>query len=116
MGSIYGNRAKDLAKQPYIIMVSRDETTTGKPVFVARTLEIDNCFGQGNSPEEAKIDLHNALIDFIEGLLEDGLMTPTPVQLVKTQNTTSSTTIYHYKQIQEKYATVQDTYLLTTRA
>lgn len=105
--------AQKLAARPYFIMWSLDETTEGKPIFVARTLEIKNCFGQGNTSKEAETDLRGALVDFIEGLLEDGLTVPEPAHLVKTQKTGVSATVNLSNQATQKnYISIQDSYVL----
>lgn len=93
MSESYFELAEKLAARPYFIMKLRDETTSGKPVYLARALEIENCFGQGASPQEAEQDFRGALVDFIEGLLEDGLYVPEPAHLVKTEGTSVNSTV-----------------------
>lgn len=93
MSESYFELAKKLAARPYSIMKLKDETTVGAPIYLARALEIENCFGQGDSGEEAEQDLRGALVDFIEGLLEDGLHVPEPARLVKTEGTSVHLTI-----------------------
>ena len=65
-------------------MTSVDESTEGHPIYFARVLEMDGCFGQGETREQAIEDLRIALVDFIESLLEDGLPVPEPTELVNT--------------------------------
>jgi predicted RNase H-like HicB family nuclease len=77
-------KAEELAKRPYLLLTSLEETTEGQPIYFARVLEINGCFGQGESPEEAISDLRLAMVDFIESLLEDGLTAPDPVKLIET--------------------------------
>ena len=93
MSESYFELAEKLAARPYSIMKLRDETTDGAPIYLARTLEIDNCFGQGDTPEEAEQDLRGALVDFIAGLLEDDLYVPEPARLVKTIGTAVNSTV-----------------------
>ena len=64
-------------------MTSVDTTTEGNPVYLARALEVEGCFGQGETHEAAIEDLRLALVDFIESLLEDGLPVPEPTPLFK---------------------------------
>jgi predicted RNase H-like HicB family nuclease len=90
MSEGYYELAEKLAARPYFVMKLRDETTEGRLVYLARALEIENCFGQGDTPEEAEEDLRSALVDFIEGLLEDGMYVPEPARLVKTTGGTSA--------------------------
>ena len=93
MSESYFELAEKLAARPYSIMKLRDETTDGAPIYLARALEIENCFGQGDSPEEAEWDLRGALVDFIEGLLEDDLYVPEPARLFKTEGTSVDSTV-----------------------
>jgi predicted RNase H-like HicB family nuclease len=76
-------RAEELAKRPYLIMTSVEETTDEQPIFFARVLEIDGCFGQGETHEAAVEDLRFAMVDLIESLLEDGLPVPDPTKLIE---------------------------------
>ncbi|MEW6286351.1 MAG: type II toxin-antitoxin system HicB family antitoxin [Chloroflexota bacterium] len=75
-------RAEELAKRPYLIATSLEETTDGQPIYVARVLEIEGCFGQGETREAAIEDLRLAMVDYIASLLEDGLPVPEPTPLV----------------------------------
>jgi predicted RNase H-like HicB family nuclease len=85
--------AKKMAKRSYLIMTSKSETTDGQPIYHARTIEIEGCIGQGDTPEQAVLDLRDALVDYIEGLLEDGLEVPELTPLVRTVGTGTSTSI-----------------------
>ncbi|MEK6752557.1 MAG: type II toxin-antitoxin system HicB family antitoxin [Chloroflexota bacterium] len=93
MSESYFELAEKLAARPYSILKLRDETTDGASIYLARALEIENCFGQGDTPEEAEQDLRGALVDFIEGLLEDDLYVPKPARLVKTEGTSVDSTV-----------------------
>ena len=93
MTSKFLEQAKKLSLRPYFIMTAKSETTDGKPIYNARTLEIEGCIGQGDTPEDAIKDLRDALVDYIEDLLEDGLEAPEPIQLVRTEGTGASTTV-----------------------
>ena len=85
-------KAKELAMRPYFIKVTRDETTDNQPIFLAHVLELDGCFGQGDTPEDAVTDLKAAMIDFIASLLEDKLSVPEPAEIVVTTSSTTSKT------------------------
>ena len=74
-------KAEELAKRPYWVVTSVDTTTDGNPVYLARVLEIEGCFGQGESREAALEDLNLAMVDFIQSLLEDKLPIPEPTRL-----------------------------------
>lgn len=108
--------AKKLSLRPYLVMYAKSETTDGQPIYNARTLEIDGCIGQGDTPEDAIQDLRDALIDYIEDLLEDGLEVPEPIQLVRTEGARTTTTIklsnrHETKDAQQRQ--VQDPMLLS---
>ena len=75
-------KAESLAARPYFIKTAVDATTDGEPTYLARVLEMDGCFGQGDTPEAATEDLRLAIADFIESLLEDGLPVPEPTRLI----------------------------------
>jgi len=85
------SKAENLAKRSYIVEVVRDQTTDDQPIYLARNPELEGCFGQGDTSEEAIQDLLEARIDFIQSLLEDGLPVPDPIPL--TTNTANVTTI-----------------------
>ena len=63
-------QAVKLASRPYLLMTALEETTEDEPIYFARVLEMDGCFGQGETPEAAAEDLQLAMVDFIESLLE----------------------------------------------
>lgn len=73
------DKAVELAKRPYLLVTSLDETTEGEPIYFARVIELEGCFGQGETPEKAVVDLRLAMIDFIESLLDDALPVPDAV-------------------------------------
>jgi predicted RNase H-like HicB family nuclease len=80
-------KAERLATLPYMTEIVLDETTEGERVYLARALELEGCFGQGKTPEEAAQDLSQAKIDFILSLLEDNLAIPRPTTTSSTSNT-----------------------------
>jgi len=77
------SQAEDLARRPYLIKTSLEETTDNEPIYFARVLEMEGCFGQGKNHEDAVKDLQMAMVDFIECLIEDGLEVPAPRRLAK---------------------------------
>ena len=83
--------AEKLAARPYIDQVIKDETTSGKPIFVALSPELEGCIAQGVTLEEAIQNLKEARIDYIYSLLEDGL--PVPKPQVQSTTTTSGSTV-----------------------
>jgi predicted RNase H-like HicB family nuclease len=110
--------AEELAKRPYLVMISVEETTENQPIYFARVLEMDGCFGQGNTREKALEDLQLAMIDFIESLLEDGLPVPEPTPLVNTTVSTSAgstiTFIGKGKKLHQKQEEIyRDTYVIS---
>jgi predicted RNase H-like HicB family nuclease len=86
-------QAKELATRSYFIKVIRDETTEGEPIYLAQVLELEGCFGQGESPEAAIADLKAAMVDYIASLLEDNLPVPNPADLITTTSSTFSKTL-----------------------
>ena len=108
--------AEILAARPYILMTSLDETTDGEPIYIARILEIEGCFGQGSSKDKAIEDLRLALVDYIESLLEDDLPIPEPTGLVKSKGSPADNTIFfkgHGKKVsRQEYQNCIDTYVL----
>ena len=114
-------QAEQLAQRPYLLMTSIEETTDDQPIYFARVLEMDGCFGQGGTRKEAIEDLQLAMIDFIESLLEDGLYVPEPSKLVNTTTGTGSrvTVIFVGKGNrlkQKRNEAYHDSYLLSSRS
>lgn len=83
-------QAEQLAQRPYIVMTSLEKTTEDEAIYFARALEVDGCFGQGETSEEAIKDLQLAMTDFIESLIEDELQIPEPSRLVKPSEPTDT--------------------------
>lgn len=109
------SKAEELAKRSYLIMTSMEETTDDQPIHFARVLEIDGCFGQGSTREEAIADLRLAMTDFVESLLEDGLPVPEPTKVDSTLGTStqgSFTFIARGKKLQKQNENYQDDYVL----
>ncbi|MBI5840766.1 MAG: type II toxin-antitoxin system HicB family antitoxin [Chloroflexi bacterium] len=96
-------------------MTSVEETTDDQPIHFARVLEMDGCFGQGASRDEAIADLRSAIVDFIESLLEDGLPVPEPTKVDSTLGTATQgvfTFIAQGKKLQKQIENYQDDYVL----
>ncbi len=112
-------KAKELARRPYLIATSVDETTEGHPVYFARVLELDGCFGQGETRQAAIEDLRLAMVDFIASLLEDGLPVPEPTPLVTLGTATQGTFTFvqQGKTLQPKPSEInRDVYILPVQA
>ncbi len=77
MSSLRGE-AKRLADRPYRTIVFLGETTDGEPGYVALNPELEGCVSQGDTPDEALLNLKEARVDYIYFLLEDGLEVPEP--------------------------------------
>jgi predicted RNase H-like HicB family nuclease len=90
--------AEKLASRPYIIEVILDETTEGKPIYLAKAPELEGCFGQGESVDDAVKSLGEARVDYIYSLLEDNLPVPDPNLVVTTTAGLTSTLTLHYRQ------------------
>ena len=63
---------------PYTEVVTRDQTTDGRPCYVASHPELPGCMSQGDTIAEALLNLEDARRMYIESLLEDGLPVPLP--------------------------------------
>ena len=108
-------KAEELARRPYLIMTSIEETTDEQPIHFARVLEMDGCFGQGETREEAVLDLRLAMVDYVESLLEDGLPVPEPTKVDSTLGTSTQgnfTFIAHGKTLQKQSENFQDDIVL----
>ena len=86
-------RAEKYAQLPYTVEVARDETTAGRPVYIARLSEMDGCIGQGETIEQAVDDLKQAAVDYIESLLDDGLPVPQPAVRATATSSVKSITV-----------------------
>ena len=80
-------KAELLAKRPYLIKISVEETTDDQSIYFAQAPGLEGCFGQGTTQQEALQDLRLAMVDFIESLLEDNLPVPEPAKLNSTMGT-----------------------------
>jgi predicted RNase H-like HicB family nuclease len=112
-------RAEELAKGPYLIRTSLEETTDDEPIYFARVLEMDGCFGQGTTRDAAIADLRVAMVDFIESLLEDGLPVPDPTKVDSTIGTSTQgvfTFIAEGKKLQRQHENYQDDYVLLAQS
>jgi len=118
-------KALDLAKRPYLVMTTVDTTTEDHPIYFARVLEVEGCFGQGATHEAAVEDLRLAMVDFFESLLEDGLPVPDPAQLVTSTLGTAAQGVFSYtaqvhqnqvRKLQPKSEVHQDAYFLSAPA
>jgi predicted RNase H-like HicB family nuclease len=92
------NKAKKLACRPYMVEVVLDDTTEGQPIYLAKTPELEGCFGQGETIDEAVKSLSEARVDYIHSLLEDDLPVPCPSCVTTTTAGLSSTLTLRYRQ------------------
>ncbi|MCC6300161.1 MAG: type II toxin-antitoxin system HicB family antitoxin [Anaerolineales bacterium] len=114
-------QAEQLAHRPYLLMTSIEESVDDQPIYFARVLEMDGCFGQGETREKALEDLQLAMVDFIESLIEDDLYVPEPSKLINaTIGTGSETTVAFVGQGNrlkpKKKESYHDSYLLSSHA
>lgn len=97
MDQNHRNKAKKLASRPCFVEVTLDETTDGEPVYVAKTPELDGCFGQGETIDDAVQNLSEARVDFIQNLLEDNFPIPEPFSTTTTTSLSFTLTL-RYRQ------------------
>lgn len=116
-------KAEALAKRSYLVMITIGETTDNQPIYFARALELEGCFGQGETREASIEDLRLATVDFIESLLEDGLPVPEPTPLFNstlgttTQGVFTFTTLKNNNRLQPKQSQAyRDEYFLSVQA
>ena len=112
-------KAEELARRPYLIRTSLEETTDDQPIHFARVLEMDGCFGQGATRDEAIADLQSAMMDFIESLLEDELPVPEPTKVNSTLGTSTQggfTFVAQGKKFQKQNENYQDDYVLLAQS
>lgn len=72
-------QAEELAARRYAMFVFRDMTTEDEPIYVALNPELDGCFAQGETSQEARENLDAFRVDYIHHLLTHGLPVPEPV-------------------------------------
>ena len=72
-------RTSHFSQLPYAIRVSPSETTDGGSCYFAHVVELEGCESHGATPPEAIENLREAMKDYIDSMLEDGLEPPEPV-------------------------------------
>jgi predicted RNase H-like HicB family nuclease len=81
-------RAKELASQPYSVVISLEDTVAGDRAILASHPELPGCMSDGVTLDEALENLADARYEYILSLLEDNLPVPIPSQLGSTTATT----------------------------
>lgn len=71
-------QAEELAGRRYSMFVFRELTTEDEPIYVAFNPELDGCFAQGETSQEARENLNAFRVDYMYHLLEHGLPIPEP--------------------------------------
>ena len=71
-------RTSHFSQLPYAIRVSPSETTDGGSCYFAHVVELEGCESHGTSPPEAIANVLEAMEDYIDSMLEDGLDPPAP--------------------------------------
>lgn len=95
-------QAETLAAEPYTVETRVDETTRGDSIYLLSHPELPGCMAQGQTVEEATINLADATTEYILSLLEDGLPVPPPmVKATVTMPSLSNTYIDDYSSHQE---------------
>lgn len=114
-------KADELAKRPYMFLTSVDATTEDFPIYFARVLEVEGCFGQGATEEEARKDLRLAMVDYFESLIKDNIPIPEPARLPETSSDTGYQGTFSYTvenvniihELKPKYEVKQSDYFLS---
>lgn len=75
------DEAEMLAMQPYSVLVIRDATAQGDPIFLAVNPELEGCMAHGKISEEAIENLKEARIDYLQVCLLSGIPIPAPAAL-----------------------------------
>ncbi len=91
--------AEQLASRGYNIEFEVDKLSDGTLVYMARNPELPGCKAQGATIEEAKANLDETRIDYIDALLEEGISIPQPFGMApntKMQGGKSSTTSHSF--------------------
>lgn len=70
--------AELLASLPYAEVVVPDVDTEGRRVFVASNPELRGCMAHGDTVDEARHNLAESRLLYIESALEDGVTLPVP--------------------------------------
>jgi len=70
--------AEDYLNQPYHIVLTPDQDDAGRTGYVAEIEELPGCISQGETPDEAVQNLHDAMRGWISVALEDGEQVPEP--------------------------------------
>lgn len=81
MASNYAPLAAELAARSYSVKVMKDRLADGTEVYLLRHPELEGCLAQGDTIEEASVDLDAARFEYILSLLEDGQDVPAPVAM-----------------------------------
>jgi len=70
--------AKRLSNRPYITVLEYETDPEGFTGYFAYHPDLPGCMAQGMTPQEAKANLTEARLFWIQCLLEDGLPVPEP--------------------------------------
>jgi predicted RNase H-like HicB family nuclease len=65
-------------KVPYAGVVREDEATDGSRIFLAEVPELPGCMAHGETPEEAKQNLEEAIDLYLQTLDDAGMERPRP--------------------------------------
>ncbi|MFC2020371.1 type II toxin-antitoxin system HicB family antitoxin [Chloroflexota bacterium] len=83
-------KAEKLAEMPYTVRIMKDETTSGKPIFLLSHPELEGCMAQGETIEDGIESLQEATKEYIISLLEEGLDVPEPMIMASVTTSVSA--------------------------
>ena len=89
-------KAKEIAKKHYKIIVSESMLSNGQKSYMAKNPELFGCMAQGMTVSEALQNLEEARVDYIYSLLKDGVEIPEPTSEIRTTLDTSSLSTEEY--------------------
>jgi antitoxin HicB len=71
-------RAEDFLELPYHFVMTPDRWDDGTPGWLIEVAELPGCVSQGASPDEAVERIHDAMLSWIDVVLQDGAEIPLP--------------------------------------
>ncbi len=90
MNQEFWHKAEEIAAKNYFVVVNEEKDSKGQPIYLASIQEFYGCMAQGQTKEEALVNLKDASIDYIYSLLIDNINIPEPTRVVYMTSGTNS--------------------------